>query len=303
MKSVCTVVVTFNRLELLRSCLAAVRAQSRAADRILVVNNGSTDGTAEWLDNEAAIDGNLEVIHQDNLGGAGGFHVGIRHAVEQGANFVWIMDDDVLPSARALERLLAKQEQFPQAGFYCSLVQDSDGNCVNTPVVANRLNASCYSHWQDDLKDGVIWVEACTFVSVLISESVISRAGLPFSEYFIWGDDSEFSLRIAKAHGRPGLLVGDSVVTHARRFSQPPSIFSEGDPDRLQLHFYGVRNRLHTDKLHGTKSFAERLVWILGVLKAILLAPDRRLQRLGIFIRALYASLTFKPKLRFPSER
>ena len=63
---VTAVIVTYNRLELLKECIAAVKAQTYKPSFILVVNNDSTDGTTEWLNQQS----DLIVIHQPNKGGA-----------------------------------------------------------------------------------------------------------------------------------------------------------------------------------------------------------------------------------------
>ena len=89
---VIAVVVTYNRLELLKRNISCLR-RNRPLDTILVVNNGSTDGTAQWL----ATQSGLHVINQENVGGSGGFYTGIREAFLQEADWIWCMDDDVFP--------------------------------------------------------------------------------------------------------------------------------------------------------------------------------------------------------------
>ena len=76
MEKVIAVVVTYNRLELLQRVVESLKKQSRKLTEILVVNNGSTDGTKEWLDGQEG----LTVIHQENVGGSGGFCRGIQEA-------------------------------------------------------------------------------------------------------------------------------------------------------------------------------------------------------------------------------
>lgn len=68
-KKVAAIVVTFNRITLLKECIEALRKQSYADFSIIVVDNGSTDGTNLWLSEQ----GDLIVVKQENLGGAGGF--------------------------------------------------------------------------------------------------------------------------------------------------------------------------------------------------------------------------------------
>ena len=102
MDKVIAVVVTYNRQALLAQCISALRKQTRKVDNILVINNGSTDQTETWLSNQPDID----LITQENLGGAGGFYTGIKTAFEQSYTWLWLMDDDGLPKEDALEKLL-----------------------------------------------------------------------------------------------------------------------------------------------------------------------------------------------------
>ena len=100
------VVVTYNRLSLLQRLVARLQKESRLG-AVLVVDNASTDGTGEWLAGAGIEHRTLD----HNRGGAGGFHEGLRWAVEQaGADLVWLMDDDGLPEAGCLERLLGETD-------------------------------------------------------------------------------------------------------------------------------------------------------------------------------------------------
>src|SRR4028119_2142102 len=94
------VIVTYNRLALLKKCIAGVQQQSRRPDGILVINNSSTDGTVEWLATQE-----VTVVTQPNLGGAAGFSTGIKEAYKRGADWIWLMDDDTIPTSSALEKL------------------------------------------------------------------------------------------------------------------------------------------------------------------------------------------------------
>ena len=76
---VVAVVVTYNRLNLLQRVVGALKGQSKRLDKIYIINNGSTDGTKEWLDGQIG----LNVIHQENVGGSGGFYRGIQEASKE----------------------------------------------------------------------------------------------------------------------------------------------------------------------------------------------------------------------------
>ena len=97
------VVVTFNRLALLQRLVTRLRETEGLAE-ILVVDNASTDGTGEWLAAQPAPVRALRL--PDNRGGAGGFHAGLEAAVADGADLVWLMDDDGIPEPDCLKVLL-----------------------------------------------------------------------------------------------------------------------------------------------------------------------------------------------------
>ena len=78
--------------------------QTRSIDKIIIVDNGSSDGTKEYLSNLKGE--NIQIIYQENLGGAGGFHTGLKAAYEQEYDWIWLMDDDVEVASDCLENLL-----------------------------------------------------------------------------------------------------------------------------------------------------------------------------------------------------
>lgn len=91
--NVIAVVVTYNRLELLKRNLSCLRRQTVPLTTLVVVDNGSTDGTGAWLDEQE----DVKTIHQTNVGGAGGFYTGMEYARRADADWIWCMDDDVFP--------------------------------------------------------------------------------------------------------------------------------------------------------------------------------------------------------------
>jgi len=119
------VVVTFNRISLLKLCISRLQ-KNRMLKRTLIIDNASTDGTAEWINKELLCsDPNVGYFgNKQNLGGAGGFSMGIRRAVDSGAEWVWIMDDDAEPAEDAAEKLLAVADN--PANIYGSLAVSGD---------------------------------------------------------------------------------------------------------------------------------------------------------------------------------
>ena len=104
---VAAVVVTYNRVDKLGRVLDSILAQSRPVERLIVIDNASTDSTPQLLATYAG-DARVEVLRLDsNTGGAGGFAAGMERAYERGADWVWIMDDDCYTEEDALEKLLS----------------------------------------------------------------------------------------------------------------------------------------------------------------------------------------------------
>ena len=81
-QNIYAVVVTYNRLSLLKRAINYLQSQTLPLCGIVVVNNGSTDGTREWLDQQQG----LTIVHQNNVGGSGGFYTGMKTAYELGAD-------------------------------------------------------------------------------------------------------------------------------------------------------------------------------------------------------------------------
>ena len=90
-------IVTHNRCQLLERCIDHLQMQTRLPDSIVVINNGSTDGTVDMLKHR-----NIQYITQDNVGSAGGWYRCIAHAMEHHFDAIWLMDDDGFPSQAAL---------------------------------------------------------------------------------------------------------------------------------------------------------------------------------------------------------
>src|SRR5271166_5837391 len=106
--SVAAVVVTFNRKVLLAECLDALLRQTRRLDRIYIVDQASTDGTQEMLEERGYLQNHAITYSrsQKNTGGAGGFQCGVDLAYTAGFNLIWIMDDDAIADSTALETML-----------------------------------------------------------------------------------------------------------------------------------------------------------------------------------------------------
>lgn len=240
MVTVAGVVVTFNRLEKLKTVIASIEAQTHAVSTLFVIDNASTDGTAEYLAS-LETDVPLEIVSMPkNLGGAGGFSEGMMRGYASGADHVWIMDDDCYPQPDALASLVrgfddSVAELGGDVPFACSVVKFTDGSIceMNNPVPTWDWGRLLVNGQQN------VMVTTCSFVSVLIPRWAIAEYGLPYSEYFIWFDDREYTMRLTRRC--PGVQVLDSVVVHDMGDNKGVN-FSMVNRQNYWKFAYGVRN-------------------------------------------------------------
>lgn len=255
---VAAVVVSYNRRQLLLEALAAVHAQSRPPDAVIVVDNASTDGTAAAVRAHYPSASLAELTR--NTGGAGGFAYGMALALAGPADLLWLMDDDTVPGPHALAALLQARARW-QAGppaLVASRVLWTDGrpHPMNTPRTkpfaskAERLAAAAA---------GCLPIRSASFVSVLVDAGACRRRGLPQADYFLWNDDFEFTTRLLRGGG--GLLCPDSVVVHKTR------AFAATDVDPGDRFFYEVRNKVWTLKAGAPLGPAERVLYAGSTLR------------------------------------
>lgn len=293
-KLVGIVVVTYNRLSLLKEVISALRGQTYTNAQIIVVNNGSTDGTLAWLESQ----GDIITISQSNLGGAGGFFTGMKYVVENGYRYCWIMDDDVVCKPKALQELLDACQQKENIGFVCSLVIGINGCSMNVPTVDDRPTANGYPDYTDLIGYQMIKVIMATFVSVLLPTSVIREMGLPYKEFFIWGDDSEYTSRVSSKYDC--YLVCKSVVVHKRALQGALSFFTETNPQRLRNYFYAFRNQTYLLWKSATFKGKLKCLVVRFILLVKLLCKGDFL-RYRILLKATLATFAFKPQIVYPN--
>lgn len=266
---ICAVVVTFNRKELLRNCLQALQNQTRAVDRILVVDNASSDGTLEFV--RAEFPGITILALPKNVGGAGGFHAGMKHAFEANFDWIWLMDDDGTPAPDCLELLLA--QKTTGAEVLAPIQRDSSGR---------NYGVGIWNRFYVDVTREVIQSEResrgaylFAFVGPLISREVIAKIGLPRREFFIWFDDYEYGLRLQQKLGACVKIVPDALFYHDLggktrevRLLGRKMLRNESPAWKT---YYGTRNHLWT--LLRTRRDAREIGWFL-VHEAWLLVGD-----------------------------
>lgn len=256
---VVAVVVTWNRVDLLQESLTALRAQTHPPAAIVVVDNASTDGTAELLD--TGYGEQLDVVHlAENTGGAGGFAVGVERALGHAPDLVWLLDDDTVPTETAAAELVRAWRDYPgeRPAVLASRVVWTDGrdHPMNTPRV--KPGATAAELRAADEVDALP-VRSASFVSIACDAATIRERGLPVADYFLWNDDFEYSTRLIR--DRVGLYCPASVVVHKTR------VFGSTDVDPGDRFFYEVRNKLWVFTRSQGLSAGEKAVYSGSTLR------------------------------------
>ncbi|WP_444643990.1 glycosyltransferase family 2 protein [Caproiciproducens sp. R1] len=289
---VAAVVVTYNRRELLLQCIKKIRTQQNAECDILIVDNASSDGTGKII--QSITDNRLQYRNTgSNLGGAGGFQYGIRWAVEARYDRVWIMDDDTLPESDTLAELLEADARLEgNYGFLSSVVLWTDGH--ECKMNRQKIKKSFYEHIEF-LRDGLIQIEQASFVSLLFPAKTIRKAGLPIKEYFIWGDDIEYTRRIAVRKGLSSYLVGRSQVIHAMKQNSGSNLATDS-VERIERYKYAYRNESNIYRHEGLKGFCYYVARCARDLLRIWKdAKDHRFLRSWVLISCSIGGLSFNP--------
>ncbi|HEY2463015.1 MAG TPA: glycosyltransferase family 2 protein [Steroidobacteraceae bacterium] len=199
--SVGAVIVTYNRKVLLERCLRAVLEQTCNPARVIVVDNASTDGTEAHLRSLGMLDTrSIDFVRlSENTGGAGGFFEGVKRAYEGGCSHCWLMDDDGVPDKDCLERLLQVMEGEKIHYAAPNLIAD-DGESHFAQIILAA-------------KTEIIGFKGGPFNGILISRALVRAVGYPMKNYFIWGDEYEYTNRIQDA-GFPMVMVTSAIHRH-----------------------------------------------------------------------------------------
>jgi GT2 family glycosyltransferase len=286
--SVCAVIPTTNRRELLRETLQGLRDQDRPVDHVIVVDNASTDGTAEML---AAEFPDAELVRLlENTGSAGGFHTGLLRAHTAGHDWMWILDNDSVPRPDALRQLFAagdRLEGLPAPVLLLSRVVWTDGRLHPMNLPGPRIEPA--DGFLRAAQNAIVPLRTCAFAGMLVHRSGIDRVGLPLAEYFTWCDDTEYSARLLR--DQAGYYVYDSVVVHKTQL--PYTAASSSGP----RFYYAARNGIWLVRGRSLVP-KERVLFALYVGNTIvqyLRANRLRPRALGVVARGLRDGVLSRP--------
>lgn len=289
---VAAVIVTHNRKVLLGENIRMLLQQTKPFDQIFIVDNCSTDGTAEYLE-ENGWKNRTQFIYlktESNIGGAGGFYIGTKAAFESGADWIVLMDDDGrMLDKFTMERLLSVAEKLYQQ------------NCANKKLFINALvqqgemlsfkMGSKYTVQQalDASQNGLLEGEANPFNGTLVSRELVAEIGYPNKEFFIKGDEVDYKQRTQDVGGYIVTVV-DAKYLHPRPETQERIVLGKKVPFFVEApwkEYYAARNFTYMYKAKGWyKAIAFEL--ILVKMLAIFTMKCKKVSTLKMMFKGVY---------------
>jgi rhamnopyranosyl-N-acetylglucosaminyl-diphospho-decaprenol beta-1,3/1,4-galactofuranosyltransferase len=294
-ETVAVVVVTHNRADLLRGMLDGLVAQTRAPDAVIVVDNASGDHTAEVL---ARHDLPLRVIRsEENVGGAGGFRIGIAAAYDEGYDRIWVMDDDVVPAADCLAVLMGFDEACLMAvreDLTGTLVEKSATRFdLRNPLALRPKTASVESTYATRAAmPALVEIQVVAFEGFLMRRRVVDAIGLPDPSFFIFYDDADFAIRARRAGFRIW-AVRDAVLVRQLAFDQQLALDT-------WKGFFMYRNLFVVHFRHGDNALVRLKPYAIAA-GVVALSPLRGGKgEAGNVIRAIRSARTMRAEPRSP---
>jgi rhamnopyranosyl-N-acetylglucosaminyl-diphospho-decaprenol beta-1,3/1,4-galactofuranosyltransferase len=207
MNRICAVIVTHNRPDELAKSLDVLTTQTRLPDHLIVVDNAPDDRVRDMVAGQPVPTTYLD--SRRNLGGAGGFALGILHALALGADWVWLADDDGHPAdTRLLATLLACAEKHGLAEVSPMVCNADDPQLLAFPLrrglVWRRRVSELRTGADEDLLAGI----ASLFNGALFAASTFEAVGVPDLRLFVRGDEVEIHRRLV----RSGLPFGTCLT-------------------------------------------------------------------------------------------
>jgi GT2 family glycosyltransferase len=272
-RRIAAVVVTYNRPQLLLQALAALRAQTRPLDSIYVVDNASDFPVEQLIDGIG--DTPTVVLRSDtNIGGAGGFALGMAKAFAAGHDWIWLLDDDALARPDALAKLLAALDNLGERarpGAVCGAVREFGDLALQHRRRYHRPTGLERSLPREAYAGPPCRVDTASFVGFLVSAAAVAEAGFPDRSLFLGYDDTEYSLRLGRA-GLTVWLVPGSVIEHLR---ERRARLRAGPFGRK--HYFTIRNRIAVARRYASLPIVPSCV-ALGFGAAVWLASAGRLR-------------------------
>ena len=216
MPAITAIVLHHNGTKLIGACLQTLLAQNQPGVEACVVDNASTDGSPAWL--RTRYPGVRLIETGGNRGWSGGNNVGIRQALRTGADWIWLLNDDIELEPDCLRNLLAFAAAHPTMRLLSPVISWADDRSriwfQGGAVDSERMTIS---HCPDLQTFHAISAPIRKFLSgccLLVHRTVFEQIGLPDERFFMYCEDADFSLRAADAGFGLGVVENARIAHH-----------------------------------------------------------------------------------------
>lgn len=260
------VIVTYNRVEKLKREVNSLLLQTVRPSKIIVVDNDSSDNTYDYM--TALARDNSKIVYKKmnkNCGGAGGFYEGIALAKRFNVDWIALADDDAIYDKEFFKNIALASQKNNDVFCFTGSVRYLTGEIQldhrrqareKIFVHQNNVPIECYQR--------NFYLQAFSFVGVVINKHMVDKVGLPEREYFIWCDDTEYSLRVNKY--TPILNVSAANVYHDTKKN------SNNKHQRYipnWKYYYGLRNSILMNKKHSKHPIIYKILLFFLEIKKI----------------------------------
>ena len=285
MNDTAVIICNYNKKAYVKKCVESLQNQTKKDFDIFVVDNASTDGSAEEIRSTFG-DAVTLICNNENLGGSGGFNTGMKEAMNKGYRYLVLLDNDVVLKNDCIEQFYDGMEDDPDIGMLGARIMIMDMPDTiqeyGSMVDYDNLNFRLLHAWEKDDYTFPEIVE-CDYVpacAMIIRRKVIERIGFMPEENFVYYDDISWGSR-CKRSGFKVAAKANAVVWHKGGISVNPTTFG---------NYYMVRNKTvffmtNRDKApvanggEGTKELAKKI--LREVFEGIYACHYNNLQKIG----------------------
>lgn len=269
-QSVAIIILTWNNWRDTLACVDSCRTLTWPNFRIIIVDNGSTDDSENQLRQHCP---EVEIIQTGkNLGFAGGNNVGIRHAMQLHADYIWLLNNDAVAEPDSLAKLVETMEKESDAAFAGSKIYYHDdpqriwfagGIWEKNWLNIRQKGAGEIDHGQFDRTEPVGSVSGC---SMIARRAAINKIGLMDESYFLYWEDTDWCAR-AWEKGYKVLFTPYSHVRH--------KVSSTIAPRSEIQYYYNTRNGMYFCRRHGIWLMPLFLLYVAADVAAGLFQGNR----------------------------
>lgn len=250
-----SVILNSNRRDDTLACLESLMHSNYSNLETVVLDNNSVDGSVDAIQNRFP---NVKILNlSKNLGYAGNNNVGMEEALRMGADWVFILNEDVILDPKCVPNLIEVGESDSKIGILGPMVYH-----YNEPTIIQSAGGLLGKYWegqhlgeneqdQDQFREPhvVDWISGC---AILVRRATIEQVGMLDKDYFIYWDETEWCIRASRA-GWKSFHVPQAKLWHKgvqREYKPKPSVT-----------YYTTRNHLFTLSKHNAPFVVQFWAW------------------------------------------